>query len=273
MTLTRRVSFSSGHRYWLRGLSDNENRALFGKWASPFNHGHNYILEASVRGKTDEQTGMVVNIKTLDDILQERVVEVFDQRSINDEVEEFIDISPTLENIGRVIMARLNNLPFGVELTRLRIYETPLLFADFDTNEETIVKLTRGYEFAASHRLQIDSMSDAENQSLFGKCNNENGHGHNYELEVTVTGIVDSRTGMLADIGEVDRVVRKEVVDRYDHKHLNLDLPEFDGINPTTEAITRTIWRRLNGKLPAKLDKVLVRETARNIFEYSGEDE
>ena len=115
-------------------------------------------------------------------------------------------------------------------------------------------------------------MSTEQNIQLFGKCNNAAGHGHNYILEVTVEGVPDEKTGMIADLGEIDRVVEQEVVDRYDHKHLNVDIPEFAGKNPTTEVVTKMIWQRLNGKLPAQLHKVLVRETARNIFEYSGED-
>lgn len=274
MILTRRVSFSSGHRYWLGELSDEENREVFGKWASKHNHGHNYVLEVSIEGVTENRTGMVINIKTLDDIIRERVVDDFDQHSINDEIAEFASISPTLENIGKVIWKRLENLPPNARLARLRLYETPLLFADFERkNEEVFVKLTRGYEFAASHRLHVDSMSETENREIFGKCNNANGHGHNYEVEVTVSGRVDPKSGMLANIEELDRIVNTEVVDRFDHKHLNLDLEDFSGQNPTTEVLTRTIWKRLSGKLPSKLEKVLVRETARNIFEYSGEDE
>jgi 6-pyruvoyltetrahydropterin/6-carboxytetrahydropterin synthase len=272
MTLTRRVAFSSGHRYWFDGISADENRAIFGRWASPFNHGHNYVLEVSVVGKTDPINGMVVNIKEIDDVLQTLVVSRYDQKSLNDEVEEFKDKSTSSETIAIVIWNRLSGaLPGDTQLRNIRLYENPLLFVDVGETDQVL--LTRVYEFSASHRLDVPELSEDENVELFGKCNNVAGHGHNYILEVTVRGMPDGRTGMIADIESIDKIVEAEVVERYDHKHLNVDLPEFAGKNPTTEVVTRMIWDRLNRKLPAELHRVLVRETARNIFEYSGEDE
>jgi len=272
MTLTRRVTFSSGHRYWHDGLSLNENRALFGEWASPYNHGHNHVLEVSVSGRIDESNGMVVNIKDIDEVLQRLVVSQFDQKSLNDEVPDFRGKSTSTENVAQVVWNTLKGaLPDRAQLTAIRLYENPLLFVDVGDSDQVL--LTRVYEFSASHRLDVPDLSEEQNLELFGKCNNLAGHGHNYVLEVTVRGTPDTRTGMLADISAIDAIVKAEVVDRYDHKHLNVDLPEFSGTNPTTEVVTRMIWDRLKDKLPAALHKVVVRETARNIFEYSGEDE
>ena len=272
MKLTRQVAFSSGHRYWISGLSEAENKALFGAWASPYNHGHNYVLHVTVSGRVDERHGMVVNIKDIDAVLKERVVSRYDQKSLNDEVPEFAGRSTSSEFIALAIRDILKPaLPDEVRLENVRLYENPLLYVDVGGSEEVL--LTRVYEFSASHRLDVAGMTSDENVELFGKCNNMAGHGHNYILEVTVAGVPDSRTGMIADLGEIDAAVNAEVVDRYDHKHLNVDIAEFAGLNPTTEVLTRMIWRRLDGKLPVKLHKVLVRETARNIFEYSGEDE
>src|SRR5688572_5728509 len=101
MKLTRRVAFSSGHRYWLSTLSEEGNRALFGPWSSPFNHGHNYVLEVTVSGRVDERHGMVVNIKDIDEVLKDRVVSHFDQKSLNDEVPEFFDRSTSSEVIAQ----------------------------------------------------------------------------------------------------------------------------------------------------------------------------
>lgn len=274
MRLTRRVTFSSGHRYWLDELSEDENRRLFGKWASRHNHGHNYVLEATVSGRIDPRTGMVINIKTLDRILKERIVSRFDQRSINDEVPELKGVSPTLENLIAHFAKALSDLPGGAKLATIRLYETPTLFADLIQNGDThTMTLTRGYHFSASHRLHVPGLSDAENLELFGKCNNPSGHGHNYELEITVSSEIHPKTGMMVDIEELDRIVHAEVVDRYDHKHLNEDIEEFRGVNPTSEVLAKTIWERLRGKLPVELKKVLLRETPRNFFEYAGEDE
>lgn len=268
--LARRVTFSAGHRYWLSSLSDAENRERFGAWASPYNHGHNYVLIVESEGEVDPASGMVVNIKEIDDIIDRDVIAGLDGKSLNDEVPHFADRAPTLENLLPFIRSRLVGLPPQVRLTRLRLDETETLYAELEfgsTEEDLQMTLTRSYEFAASHRLDNPALSREENVSLFGKCNNPAGHGHNYVVEVTVRGEPDPKTGMLADIGALDEVVNREVVDRYDHKHLNEDLPEFHGRMTTTEALVQEIWNRLEGKVPAELHRVRVFETARNIFE------
>ena len=134
--------------------------------------------------------------------------------------------------------------------------------------------VTRVYEFAASHRLDSPHLTAEENKALFGKCNNFYGHGHNYIVEVTVSGSVEARTGRVVDIDRLDEIVHREVIDRYDHRHFNFDIPEFEGRIPSAEVITQVIWERLRDHIPApaRLQKVLLRETARNIFEYHGEE-
>ncbi len=262
--LTRRVTFSSGHRYWLPSLSPQENKSLFGPWASPYNHGHNYVLDVTVEGEVDPFNGMVVNIKWIDDILKDRILSEFDQKSINDEIPYFKDKSPSLENLMPYIASRLQDLP--ARLVALRLEETELFYGEWTPDTMT---LTRTYEFAAAHRLHDPHISEAENQALFGKCNNPAGHGHNYIVEVTVTGKPDEQTGMMADLGTIDTIVEELVVDRYDHKNFNCDLPEFEGQNPTSEVIVLQIFKTLEGKLPAKLARVRLHENARNMFEVS----
>lgn len=135
-----------------------------------------------------------------------------------------------------------------------------------------MVTLTRTYEFAAAHRLNSDALSETENRELFGKCNNPHGHGHNYLLEVTVGGEPDPTTGFLIDLPLLDRTVNREVVDRYDHRHLNLDLEEFRTLNPTSENLVKVVWHRLANALPAgALRRVAIHETERNLFVYEGE--
>ncbi|MDR3690146.1 MAG: 6-carboxytetrahydropterin synthase, partial [Fimbriimonas sp.] len=271
--MTRRVGFSSGHRYWIPSLSDVENRRLFGKWASPYNHGHNYVLDVTVQGFVDPHTGMVVNIKRIDDVLRGTIVSEFDGKSINDEVGHFHSISSTLENLMAYFADRLRApgvLPSEVYLTGLRLEEMPGFYGELHLTESTpMMTLTRSYEFAAAHRLDSPFLTPDENLELFGKCNNPAGHGHNYILEVTVSGDPDPATGMLADLALIDRVVNEEVVDRYDHKNLNMDLPEFQGRPTSSEIVTLEIFGRLNGRLPAKLERVRLFETARNMFEVS----
>lgn len=269
--LIRRVSFSSGHRFWFASLSDDENRALFGKWASPYNHGHNYVLELTARGEVDPLSGMVVNIKLIDDVLQERVVQRFGQKSINDEVEGFADRTPCLENLLLYFRDELRDLPGGTELVALRLEELQDFYGEW-TKDGDKVTITRCYEFAASHRLHNESLTDEENARMFGKCNNVNGHGHNYVLEVTVSGDPDPNTGFITNIAGIDEAVTERVLDRYDHKHLNTDVPELVGKNPTSEVVALEIFRLLDGKLPGTLERVRIGETPRSFFEVSRGD-
>ncbi|MBS1705547.1 MAG: 6-carboxytetrahydropterin synthase [Armatimonadetes bacterium] len=270
--MTRRITFSSGHRYWLNSKSEAENKTLFGPWSSPFNHGHNYVLDVSVEGLVDSETGMVVNIKIIDDVLRDRVKRQFDQKSINDEIEAFRDQSPSVENLLLYLRTHLIGMHPATQLVALKLEETPLLYGEWDASmKENYVTITRVYEFAASHRLHVPSLSQQSNLELFGKCNNVAGHGHNYMLEVTVGGLPDHATGMIVDINEMDRIVNERIIDRYDHKNLSVDVPEFVDKNPTSEVVAQTIFSKLREHLPVKLERVRLHETARNIFEVSAE--
>ncbi|HKD86627.1 MAG TPA: 6-carboxytetrahydropterin synthase [Terriglobales bacterium] len=130
--------------------------------------------------------------------------------------------------------------------------------------------LTRRYVFSASHRLHSDELSEAENREVYGKCNNPYGHGHNYALEVTVSGQVDATTGMVCDLVQLDEAVRHEVLDRFDHVNLN-DREEFRSAVPTTENLSEAIFHILKQNFKAAhLEKVRLEETAMNSFEYAG---
>jgi len=130
--------------------------------------------------------------------------------------------------------------------------------------------LSRRYIFAASHRLQADALSDEQNRATYGKCNNPHGHGHNYSLEVTVSGQVSPETGMVCDLVDLDEAVRLTIVDRFDHQNLNL-LNEFAELVPTTENLTEIIFNILKQSFhAAHLEKVRIEETLNNSFEYAG---
>ena len=132
---------------------------------------------------------------------------------------------------------------------------------------------TRGYAFSASHRLQTEVLSEDENRAAFGKCNNPHGHGHNYRLEVTVAGPIDRSTGMVIDMVQLDSIVGREVVDRFDHTNLNLD-PLFAKQVSTTENLSIALFNLLQIALkPAILEKIRIEETENNFFEYSAASE
>ena len=130
--------------------------------------------------------------------------------------------------------------------------------------------LTRRYLFSASHRLHSDEMSGAENQAVYGKCNNPHGHGHNYSVEVTVAGGVDPRTGMVCNLVDLDSFVHAKILERFDHQNLNT-LPEFQETVPTTENLCVEIFEILEENFHhAHIEKVRIEETMLNSFEYAG---
>jgi 6-pyruvoyltetrahydropterin/6-carboxytetrahydropterin synthase len=289
LDLIRKASFSAAHHYRLPHLAPDEAVALFGAAARTIAHGHDYEIEATVRGDVDPKTGMVINIKELKDLLHERVVSLVENRLLNDEVEAFRARPPTLEEIARWSWERLAPAIRVGRLHRVRVAETARLFIEnfgdasgreheHETGHQpkgvSGLFLTCVYDFSASHRLHSAALSAEENGRVFGKCNNPNGHGHNYVLEVTVTGPLDARTGTIASLSEIDALVEENVVRAFDHKNLNLDVADFRDVNPTAENIARAIWRRLDGRLSrGAIHKVRLVETARNAVEYWGDED
>ena len=135
-----------------------------------------------------------------------------------------------------------------------------------------MVYVTRRATFSASHRLFNPDLSDAENEAIFDKCSNKNGHGHNYVVEVTVVGDPNPRTGYVIDLKKLKEIVRREVIERVDHKHLNLDVDFMHGIIPTAENIAKAIWKVLEPKImEGRLHSVRLHETENNVAEYRGE--
>jgi 6-pyruvoyltetrahydropterin/6-carboxytetrahydropterin synthase len=140
-------------------------------------------------------------------------------------------------------------------------------------NDALYVELGRRYRFAASHRLHTSQLTEAENDRVFGKCNNPYGHGHNYVLEVSLSGKVDPDTGMIANLVDLDAFVERHVLEEFDHHSLNEDVAAFREKVPTTENLCIEIYRRLRKFPHAKLERVRIQETGNNSFEYAGNRE
>jgi len=132
------------------------------------------------------------------------------------------------------------------------------------------IELGRRYRFAASHRLHSERLSEKENRRIYGKCNNPYGHGHNYVVEVRVSGPVNPATGMIANLAELDEFVEREVIEAFDHRSFNEDVEAFRERVPTTENVCIEIFRRLKAFPKARLERVRVEETSNNAFEYAG---
>ena len=133
------------------------------------------------------------------------------------------------------------------------------------------VTVSRKAHFNAAHRLYNKDWNDEQNNAVFGKCNNPNFHGHNYELIVSVTGEIDPKTGYVIDIKVLKDIIYDEVEESFDHKNLNLDVPEFSDLNPTAENIVVVIWNRIRRRIDAAMDiEVVLYETPRNFVTYKG---
>ena len=133
--------------------------------------------------------------------------------------------------------------------------------------------LTRRYRFPASHRLHSEALTPEENQRIYGKCNNPHGHGHNYALEVTVSGQVDPETGMVCNLADLDGFVDRQILEHFGHANLNT-LPEFARQVPTTENLCTAIYSKLKNQFRlAHVEKVRMEETMLNSFEYAGGSE
>jgi 6-pyruvoyltetrahydropterin/6-carboxytetrahydropterin synthase len=134
------------------------------------------------------------------------------------------------------------------------------------------IELGRRYCFAASHRLHSKKSSAEENSRVYGKCNSPYGHGHNYVVEISVSGPVDPATGMIANLADLDGFVEREVIEAFDHRSLNEEVAAFRDKVPTTENVCIEIYERLKQFPKVKLERVRIEETANNSFEYAGEE-
>lgn len=265
--LSRRVNFSATHVYNVPEWDRAKNVAIFGKCNNQNGHGHDYKLEVMVKGNLDLESGIVVNTTDIKHIVNDFLKEELDGKFLDREHVYFIKNIPTTENLVTYIWDSLDGKFEGCELYRLRLYENDYLSAEKVVNQMTY--LTRKYHFSAAHRLHSIHLSNEENIRIFGKCNNPHGHGHNYYLDVQVMGDPDPQTGMIINLADLDKIVDREIMDKFDHKHLNLDLEEFAELNPTSEVVAMVIFSLLKPYIP-NLHKIGLWETENNYFEYFG---
>jgi 6-pyruvoyltetrahydropterin/6-carboxytetrahydropterin synthase len=263
--INRRAQFSASHRYWLPELSEAENFERFGPTARAPGHGHNYVVYVSMVGELDEY-GMVLNLSDVKHVIKQEVTNYLDFSYLNEAWPEFQETLPTTENIARQIWQRLApHLP----LSKIQLFEHPELWAEYLGNGMEAY-LTLSTHFSAAHRLARPDLSFAENSEIYGKCARPNGHGHNYHLEVTVKGEMDGRTGMIADLGALQKAVDDYVVEPLDHTFLNKDIAYFEKIVPTAENIAVYIGQLLRSpirELGAQLHKIKLTESPNNSCE------
>jgi 6-pyruvoyltetrahydropterin/6-carboxytetrahydropterin synthase len=217
-------------------------------------------IRVTLLGEPDPASGYLCDIKAIDDQILTAIHRLGPEASTLTEPD-------FLHRLWHALPAAF--VP-GATLTELQLLPSP--FCRFTVHREAphMIQYTEQFEFSASHRLHCPDWSAEQNQTIFGKCNNPNGHGHNYVIEVTVRQPPEPWD--FAHRLHLQRAVKETVLDRFDHKHLNLDTPEFRDLNPTIENITRVIWDLVRQPVqPLELVEVKVLETAKTWAVYRGE--
>jgi 6-pyruvoyltetrahydropterin/6-carboxytetrahydropterin synthase len=260
--LTREVRFAINCRPddQLRGKPANS----FAGYPSLNGLGHYFALQVKLGGKLQPDSGYLCNIKDIDNAVRQSAIPMIESRIRTDTF-----------GSGPVILTDLFHLlrdawP-GTTLTSLRLDLSPFLSLSILGRELPMVRLSQKFEFSATHRLHNPALSAEQNSQLFGKCNNPHGHGHNYELQVTLVGAPNAH-GELIAVPKLERLVQQTVINRFDHRNLNVELPEFKETNPTVENIAQVIYRLLNHALTdagVKLASVTLWETPKTFCEYS----
>lgn len=262
--LTRTVRFCLND-----GAADAEapKDNTFSAWPPMRGLGRYYELHVRCEGEPDPATGYLMNITQIDAAVRRHALPV-----LRDAVSAAGPAAAPLGELMRRVAAAVRDaLPIPVESVTLSL--TPFYSLTLRSADMAAVLIRQQYEFSAAHRLHVDALSAQENRDVFGKCNNPSGHGHNYRLEVAARSPVDER-GRACSIHEIDRAVNRAVIEKLDHKHLNVDVPQFKDLNPSVENIARVIHGMLIEPLRqigAELEEVSVWETSKTVCTYAGD--
>lgn len=249
------------------GLAPNHNN--FSGWPAMRGLGRYYELEVCCQAPVEPVTGYMLNIKDIDRAVHGGVLPFLmgvlrDSQTSND---------PGAVPVGAVMrrMVKILDEGLGGKVCRVRWVLSRYYSLAMHRDAPDDLIMTQRYEFSAAHRLHVPGLSDEENRRIFGKCNHPSGHGHNYQVEVSARVPIDEE-GRTIFVEQLDAVVDRAVIQKLDHKHLNVDVPEFATLNPSVENITKVIYRLLEPQvkqLGAAVDTVRVWETEKTVCSYS----
>ena len=241
----------------------------FAAWPPIRGLGRYYELDVTCRGTADDRTGYFINIKHLDQAVQQHALP---------RIHRALARSAGSDNlpVGQLLRDMLADLqpPLRESVTRIVFRLTPTCRIALRSHDMDHVLIRQQYEFSAAHRLHAPGLSDQQNREIFGKCNNPAGHGHNYRLEVAVRLPIDP-DGRTADVEQIDARVNRHAIELLDHKHLNNDVPQFARLNPSVENIVKVVWDMLAVRFDdlgpgASLEELSVWETSKTVCTYRG---
>jgi 6-pyruvoyltetrahydropterin/6-carboxytetrahydropterin synthase len=257
--LTREVRFAinagDADDQWDRPPSNS-----YGGYPSVAGFATYFTLRVTLRGELQSDSQYLINIKQIDEAARDAVRGLL----------PVIRTSGPARVLKELVTQFEQRWPQRFESVSLAL--SPFLICSIDQSDKPMMRLSQKFEFSASHRLHNPSLSDDENRQTFGKCNNALGHGHNYEVQVTLKG-EPNESGLIIDVPEFEGTVKEAVIDKFDHKNLNVETAEFKELIPSVENIAMVIYRMLKPKFGdgdrARLASVTVWETPKTWCEYS----
>lgn len=276
--LTRTIRMTVNPPSARKNAADAAHHNTFAGWPAPNGIPTWYEMDVVLEGDPDEKTGYLVGIDVIDRVVRAHALplleDAFDDGNGMPATALLFQIAGVLEE---ELGSMFRQLTWRITPRHQITWRSTCTEASHDardtmsTNTDRHVLIRDRFEFSASHRLHCPGRSDDWNRETFGKCNNPNGHGHNYELEVAIDCTVDENGGTSLAFEELERIVEEHVISRLDHRHLNDDCPEFADLNPSVENITMACHGMLQGAISnagARLDAITVWETGKTSCTY-----
>ena len=228
--------------------------------------GRYFELNVQCRGQPDPATGLLINIKHIDEAVRRHVL-AYLQQVIDGRAGPQVAMGTVMQQIVHQLADPLKSTVEQVELALSRFHSLTIRSEQMER-----VTLRQQFEFSAAHRLHVNRLSPDENRRIFGKCNNPSGHGHNYRLDVAVEVPIDPQ-GHVVTVDQIDELVNRQVIQKLDHKHLNVDVAQFAQVNPSVENIAKVVYGMLLEpveQMGARLQEVSVWETSKTVCTYRG---
>ncbi len=263
--LTRTIRFCLDGQSSVTGDAAGAMHNSFSAWPAMRGLGRYYEIHVRCRGDVDPQTGYFINIKHIDAAVRTTVLPHLDALVSGPVNTAALPMGAIMRQIIDLLQS-----PLAGSVVDVRFLLTPRYSLSIRSHDMDHVLIRQQFEFSAAHRLHVPAYSEERNREIFGKCNNPSGHGHNYQLEVCIRSPIDAE-GHTCAVELIDALVDETVIQKLDHKHLNLDVPQFASLNPSVENIAKVIHEMLTPALPAlgvSLEEVSVWETGKTVCTY-----
>ena len=251
------LEFSAARRTYSPNLSEEENFKIFGQAASPSGHVHNYRVKITMGGELNQDNGLLLPLPMAAEVISILRSEL-DHKNLNTDVHGLKGLPMTTEILANYIWQKMEK---ELPVKRIRLYEKSDFFVEYHGHDSFFMGIEN--KFQAAHRLHSPQLSEQENKDVYGKCNNPNGHGHQYRVECTIGSRLDEKSGTLYNLVELNRMLVSTLAE-WGYKHLELETADFKEEPSTGENIIHALWSKLEEKLGEKLHRLRIWETPNN---------